>query len=156
MFSSFKKNCCDVYVWMIITWVHSVTRSCLHVHTRTHTYTHARACTHTRTHTHTHTHIYTRACTYARTHTHTHTHIHVHVKIVPLMEHGAEIEVTDRNKVQYLNLLAQYRLSKCVKEEIESFLKGWSLVVINKWEVDHWCLLSMARSCTLYTGLGWE
>lgn len=43
------------------------------------------------------------------------------------MDHGEEMEVTDLNKVQYLNLLAQYRLCKCVKEETEYFLKGLSI-----------------------------
>ncbi len=58
------------------------------------------------------------------------------------MDHGEEIEVTDRNKVQYLNLLAQYRLSKCVKEEIEYFLKGMTIV----WSVD--CCMVHVHGCT--------
>ena len=37
---------------------------------------------------------------------------------------GAEIEVTNQNKMQYLNLLAQHQLAKSVKEEVEHFLKG--------------------------------
>ena len=32
--------------------------------------------------------------------------------------------MAEKNKLQYLNLLAQYRLAKCVKEEIDHFLKG--------------------------------
>ncbi len=43
---------------------------------------------------------------------------------MPLIERGEDIEVTNSNKLQYLNLLAQYILAKCVREEIESFLKG--------------------------------
>ena len=43
---------------------------------------------------------------------------------MPLIERGEDIEVTNSNKLQYLNLLAQYKLAKCVREEIESFLKG--------------------------------
>ena len=34
------------------------------------------------------------------------------------------MEVTEENKMKYLNLLAQHRLVKSVKEEIEAFLKG--------------------------------
>ena len=51
-------------------------------------------------------------------------HGHLYPQIVPLVEHGEEIEVTELNKLQYLNLLAQYRLAKCAKEEIDHFLKG--------------------------------
>jgi len=35
--------------------------------------------------------------------------------------------VVEKNKLQYLNLLAQYRLAKCVREEIDHFLKGGKL-----------------------------
>ena len=51
-------------------------------------------------------------------------HGHLYLQIVPLVEHGEETEVTELNKLQYLNLLAQYRLAKCAKEEIDHFLKG--------------------------------
>ena len=44
--------------------------------------------------------------------------------MVPLIENGEEIEVTEDNKMKYLNLLAQHRLVRSVKEEIEAFLKG--------------------------------
>ena len=40
------------------------------------------------------------------------------------MENGGEKEVTEENKSQYLNALAQYRLTKRVSEEISQFLKG--------------------------------
>lgn len=43
---------------------------------------------------------------------------------MPLIEKGEDIDVTNANKLQYLNLLAQYKLAKCVKDEMESFLKG--------------------------------
>jgi hypothetical protein len=44
--------------------------------------------------------------------------------VVPLIENGDEIEVTEDNKMKYLNLLAQHRLVRSVKEETEAFLKG--------------------------------
>ena len=34
---------------------------------------------------------------------------------------GAQIPVTESNKKEYLDLLAQYRLSSSVKQEIEAF-----------------------------------
>lgn len=50
--------------------------------------------------------------------------------MVPLIENGEEIEVTEDNKMKYLNLLAQHRLVKSVKEETEAFLKGeWLLAL---------------------------
>ena len=50
--------------------------------------------------------------------------------MVPLIDKGEEIEVTNRNKMQYLNLLAQHQLSKSVKEEVEHFLKGQPLPLL--------------------------
>ena len=37
---------------------------------------------------------------------------------------GAQILVTESNKKEYLDLLAQYRLATSVKQEIEAFVKG--------------------------------
>ena len=39
------------------------------------------------------------------------------------------MEVTNENKIQYLNCLAQYKLVTCVKEEVESFLKGLNSII---------------------------
>ena len=49
--------------------------------------------------------------------------------VVPLIDHGEGIDVVEQNKANYLNLLAQYRLAKNVREEVESFLKGTVCVV---------------------------
>ena len=46
------------------------------------------------------------------------------LKVVELMPGGASIAVTNENKIQYLDVLAQHRLSKSVQDEIEAFLKG--------------------------------
>lgn len=43
---------------------------------------------------------------------------------MPLKPGGECIEVTNANKLEYLNLLAQYKLVSRVKEELEYFLKG--------------------------------
>ncbi|XP_077997335.1 apoptosis-resistant E3 ubiquitin protein ligase 1-like [Glandiceps talaboti] len=45
-------------------------------------------------------------------------------KIVELITDGANISVTNQNKMQYLDLLAQYKLSTSVENEIEHFQKG--------------------------------
>ena len=44
--------------------------------------------------------------------------------MVELKPGGAQIPVTESNKKEYLDLLAQYRLSSSVKQEIETFAKG--------------------------------
>lgn len=44
--------------------------------------------------------------------------------MVELISGGAQIAVTNENKMHYLNLLAQYRLASQVREEVEHFLKG--------------------------------
>lgn len=45
------------------------------------------------------------------------------------MPNGAGKPVTNDNKQQYLNCLAQYRLATCVKDEVEAFMKGLNLLV---------------------------
>ena len=43
---------------------------------------------------------------------------------------GSHIPVTESNKMEYLDLLAQYRLSNSCKQEIEAFAKG-SIIVLS-------------------------
>lgn len=50
-------------------------------------------------------------------------------QVVPLKQNGAKISVTNENKLEYLNRLAQYKLSTSVKEEIDTFNKGLNLLV---------------------------
>lgn len=50
--------------------------------------------------------------------------IFVILQTVELIHNGKDTKVTNENKMQYLDLLAQHRLSNCVQEEIEAFLKG--------------------------------
>ncbi len=40
------------------------------------------------------------------------------------MKNGDKLKVTERNKIKYLNVLSQYKLTTCVKQEVEQFLKG--------------------------------
>uniref|UniRef100_A0A8C9VRM0 Apoptosis-resistant E3 ubiquitin protein ligase 1 n=1 Tax=Scleropages formosus TaxID=113540 RepID=A0A8C9VRM0_SCLFO len=50
-------------------------------------------------------------------------------KVVELISGGAQIPVTNENKMHYLNLLAQYRLATQVRDEVEHFLKGLNELV---------------------------
>ncbi|KAL7380091.1 hypothetical protein ABVT39_011583 [Epinephelus coioides] len=50
-------------------------------------------------------------------------------KVVELISGGAQIAVTNENKMHYLNLLAQYRLASQVRDEVEYFLKGLNELV---------------------------
>lgn len=45
-------------------------------------------------------------------------------QVVELVAGGAQVPVTNENKILYLNLLAQYRLANQVREEVDHFLKG--------------------------------
>ena len=45
-------------------------------------------------------------------------------QLVDLKPGGSQIPVTESNKKEYLDLLAQYRLSSSVKQETEAFAKG--------------------------------
>lgn len=46
-----------------------------------------------------------------------------------LISNGRKVIVSNENKEEYLNSLAQYRLLTRVKRETESFLKGLSEIV---------------------------
>lgn len=46
------------------------------------------------------------------------------LQLIELKPGGAHIPVTESNKKEYLDLLAQYRLATSVKQEIEAFAKG--------------------------------
>ena len=48
----------------------------------------------------------------------------MHFQVVNLIPNGNQIQVNDQNKIQYLNALAQYKLSVCSKAAIGAFLKG--------------------------------
>lgn len=50
-------------------------------------------------------------------------------KLIELKPGGAHIPVTESNKKEYLDLLAQYRLATSVKQEIEAFAKGLNEMV---------------------------
>ncbi|KAF7251593.1 Apoptosis-resistant E3 ubiquitin protein ligase 1 [Varanus komodoensis] len=50
-------------------------------------------------------------------------------KVVELVTGGAQMPVTNENKIFYLNLLAQYRLANQVREEVDHFLKGLNELV---------------------------
>ncbi|XP_075568972.1 apoptosis-resistant E3 ubiquitin protein ligase 1 isoform X2 [Pelecanus crispus] len=50
-------------------------------------------------------------------------------KVVELVTGGAQVPVTNENKILYLNLLAQYRLANQVREEVDHFLKGLNELV---------------------------
>ncbi|XP_017771527.1 PREDICTED: apoptosis-resistant E3 ubiquitin protein ligase 1 isoform X2 [Nicrophorus vespilloides] len=45
-------------------------------------------------------------------------------KLIELIPNGTKIRVDDNSKHQYLDALAQYRLAKSIKDELEAFLKG--------------------------------
>ena len=46
-----------------------------------------------------------------------------------LIPNGARVPVTNQNKFEYLDALAQFRLMSHVREEIDSFLRGLNLLI---------------------------
>lgn len=49
-------------------------------------------------------------------------------QVIELIAGGAQVPVTNDNKIFYLNMLAQYRLANQVRQEVEYFLKGMTLL----------------------------
>lgn len=46
------------------------------------------------------------------------------LRVIDLVPNGSKISVTNKNKLWYLDLLAEHRLSTCIKDELENFLHG--------------------------------
>lgn len=53
----------------------------------------------------------------------------ISLQTIDLIPDGSKIAVTNENKSDYLNALAQYRLSTKVKVQVDAFLKGLNEVV---------------------------
>lgn len=51
------------------------------------------------------------------------------VVLKDLKENGQNENVTDENKVEYVNLICYAKMAKEIKEQIESFLEGLELLV---------------------------
>lgn len=51
---------------------------------------------------------------------------------VDLIPNGSKIEVTQENKMKYLDALAQYKLHSRASAEIESFIKGITVLMLSK------------------------
>ena len=70
------------------------------------------------------------------------------------MPGGQKLEVTDANKLQYLDMLANHRLAGSVHDEVNSFLKGlWEIVpdnllsMFDEYELE---VGSLFAQCTLF------
>ena len=50
-------------------------------------------------------------------------------RIVDLIENGRNIPVTEENKQEYVQLVAEYRLTGSVKDQLENFLKGFNDII---------------------------
>ena len=51
------------------------------------------------------------------------------LQTVDLKPNGSQIPVTEENKMEYLQLVAEYRLQDSVKQEIASFSKGFHTLI---------------------------
>lgn len=49
--------------------------------------------------------------------------------VVDLKPNGRNIPVTDENKDEYIQLIAEYRLTTSIKQQLDSFLEGFYEVV---------------------------
>ena len=50
-------------------------------------------------------------------------------RIIDLIENGRNIPVTEENKQQYVQLIAEHRLVESVKEQLDNFLKGFHDII---------------------------
>ena len=54
-------------------------------------------------------------------------------KTVDLMPNGSNIPVTRENRLQYIYLVAHYRLTKQIKKQSAAFFEGLSEIIDAKW-----------------------
>ena len=47
------------------------------------------------------------------------------LETIALKEGGEDIEVTDANKSEYVRLITQYKMTDCIKEQLEAFQEGF-------------------------------
>lgn len=46
---------------------------------------------------------------------------------------GRDFEVNNSNRIQYIHLMADYRLNKCIKKQCDAFLRGFQDVIRVEW-----------------------
>jgi len=66
-------------------------------------------------------------------------------RVVDLKENGAAIPVTQENKREFVQLSAQYRLTKSIKEQIDALLGGFYDIIPKD-------LIAIVRSLPVYVG----
>lgn len=49
--------------------------------------------------------------------------------LVDLKPNGRNIQVTDENKDEYIQLIAEYRLTVSIKQQLDAFLEGFYEIV---------------------------
>ena len=54
-------------------------------------------------------------------------------KTIDLIPNGSNIPVTKENRLQYINLISHYRLSKQIKAQSEAFFEGLTEMIEPKW-----------------------
>ncbi|KAJ2078513.1 ubiquitin-protein ligase (E3) [Coemansia sp. RSA 988] len=54
-------------------------------------------------------------------------------KEYPLVPNGEDVKVTSRNRHMYLDLLAEYKLSKQIRAQVEAFMEGLRMVIPENW-----------------------
>ena len=50
-------------------------------------------------------------------------------RIIDLIDNGRNIAVTEQNKQEYVQLVAEYRLTGSVKDQLQNFLKGFNDII---------------------------
>lgn len=66
--------------------------------------------------------------------------------IVDLKPNGRNIAVTDSNKDEYIQLIAEYRLTTSIKQQLDFFLEGFYEIIPKEHiAIVSWCLLSVIR-----------
>lgn len=51
------------------------------------------------------------------------------MKVIELLPDGANIPVTQENKIEYVKLITEQKLTKSIQEQIDAFLKGFYEIV---------------------------
>ena len=60
-------------------------------------------------------------------------YIHVQCQVIELRPGGGEVPVTKQNSVQYIHLLADWRLNTSIERQFRAFREGLASVVPLQW-----------------------
>ena len=68
-------------------------------------------------------------------------------KTIDLIPNGSNVPVTKENRLQYIQLISHYRLSKQIRKQSDAFFEGLSEMIDHKWLRYNSALVTICSYC---------